>query len=105
MMLRRILLGRSPFLADREHFHHVLMAAGFTPKQTLGVMVLIASTAAAIGLAGHFIGVPEHWMFMAFIALFASHFWLVMSAWRQKRFLNRPLLQSAGSQGWGPGAS
>jgi UDP-GlcNAc:undecaprenyl-phosphate GlcNAc-1-phosphate transferase len=98
MMLRRILLGRSPFLADREHFHHVLLAAGFTPKQTLGVMVLFASTAAAIGLAGHFISVPEHWMFAGFILLFTLYFWLIMSSWRQKRFLNRPLLQSAESQ-------
>lgn len=98
MMLRRILLGRSPFLADREHFHHVLMAAGFTRKQTLAVMVLLASAAATIGLAGHFIGVPEHWMFMGFIILFALHFLLVMSAWRQKRLLSRPLLRSAESQ-------
>lgn len=104
MMLRRILLGRSPFLADREHFHDVLMAAGFTPKQTLGLMVLLAATAAAIGLTGHYIGVPEHLMFMGFILLFLSHFWLVMSSWRQKRFLNRPLLQSAESQLWGPGS-
>ncbi len=97
MMLRRALLGRSPFLADREHFHHILIAAGFTPKQSLGVMVLFASTAAAAGLAGHFMGVAEHWMFLGFIALFTLHFHLIMSAWRVKRFLNRPLLQSADS--------
>lgn len=98
MMLRRILLGRSPFLADREHFHHVLMAAGFTQKQTLAVMVLLASAAAAIGLAGHFLGVPEHWMFLGFIIFFALHFLLVMSAWRQKKLLSRPLLRSAESR-------
>jgi len=33
MMVRRILLRRSPFLADREHFHHILLAAGFGPQR------------------------------------------------------------------------
>lgn len=98
MLLRRTLLGRSPFLADREHFHHILIAAGFTPRQTVGLMVALASIAAAIGLTGHFAGVPEHWMFMGFLGLFALHFCLVMSAWHQKRFLGRLLLRSAESR-------
>ena len=98
MMLRRAMLGRSPFLADREHFHHILMAAGFSPKQTLGLMVLLAATTAGVGLAGHFLGVAEHWMFLGFVALFALHFRLVMSAWRVKRLLNRPLLQPVQSR-------
>lgn len=97
MMLRRALLGRSPFLADREHFHHILLAAGYSPKQTLGLMVLVAATAAGVGLAGHFLDIAEHWMFYGFVALFAAHFRLVMKAWRVKRFLNRPLLQPAES--------
>lgn len=98
MMLRRALLGRSPFLADREHFHHILLAAGYSPKQTLGLMVLVAATAAGVGLAGHFLGVAEHWMFYGFVALFAAHFRLIMKAWRVKRFLNRSLLQPAESR-------
>jgi len=80
MMLRRALLGRSPFLADREHFHHILLAAGFTPKQTLALTVLLAGIAAGVGLAGHFLGVEEYWMFLAFISLFALHFWMIMRA-------------------------
>lgn len=98
MMLRRALLGRSPFLADREHFHHIVMAAGFTPKQTLALMVLLALVTASIGLAGHFLGVEEHWMFLGFVALFVLHFRMVMSAWRVRRFLNRPLLYPAESR-------
>ncbi len=93
MMVRRIRLGRSPFLADREHLHHILMAAGFTPKQTLVLMVLVAFTATGIGLVGHLVGAPEHWMFLGFIALFTLHHWAVMRAWRLKRFLRRPLVQ------------
>jgi len=91
IMLRRMLLGRSPFLADREHFHHILMAAGFGPKQTLLLMVLLALIGAGVGLAGNFLGIEERWMFLGFLGLFALHFWTLMRAWRLKRFLARPL--------------
>jgi len=94
MMLRRILRGRSPFRADREHFHHILLAAGFSPKQTLLLMMLLALLAAGIGLAGHFLGIAEHWMFLGFIGIFALHFWTIMRAWRVKRLLARPLLHA-----------
>jgi UDP-GlcNAc:undecaprenyl-phosphate GlcNAc-1-phosphate transferase len=97
MMLRRVILGRSPFLADREHFHHILMSASFTAKQTLALMIILGSTAAGIGLAGHYAGVAEHWMFLGFIALFALHFWVIMRAWRVKRFLRWPLIQASGA--------
>ena len=60
MMVRRFRLGRSPFAADREHFHHILLASGYTPKQTLVMMILIAGLLAGVGLAGHLLGVPEN---------------------------------------------
>jgi UDP-GlcNAc:undecaprenyl-phosphate GlcNAc-1-phosphate transferase len=97
MMIRRIRLGRSPFAADREHFHHILLAAGFTPKQTVGLMVLVASALAGIGLIGHFQAVPEQWIFWGFAFIAGVHYWVVMRAWRVKRFLSRPLLQHAES--------
>ena len=95
-MVRRMLLGRSPFTGDREHFHHMLLAAGFTPKQTLALMVLLALGAAAVGLSGQFAGIPEHWMFLGFLALFALHFGLILRSWRAMRFLRWPLYSEAG---------
>ncbi|MCB2264177.1 MAG: undecaprenyl-phosphate alpha-N-acetylglucosaminyl 1-phosphate transferase [Candidatus Thiosymbion ectosymbiont of Robbea hypermnestra] len=92
IMTRRILHGRSPFRADRGHFHHILLAAGFRPKQVLVLMLLSALTTAGIGLVGHFLGVPEHWMFLGFVCLFALHFWIIMRAWHVKHFLGKLLL-------------
>gem|GEM_PF-3301719 len=91
MLVRQMVLGRSPFLADQEHFHHILLAAGFGPKRTLVRMLLLALAAACIGLAGHFLGVPEHWMFFGFLGLLALHFQMIMQTWRRRRFLGRPL--------------
>ncbi len=94
MMVRRMLLRRSPFLADQEHFHHILLAAGFSPKQALSLMVLLAFAAACVGLAGHFLGVSEHWMFFGFLGLLALHFWMIMRTWHRRRFWGRPLSPS-----------
>ena len=95
IMGRRITKGQSPFRADRQHCHHILLAAGFSPKQALGIMLLLALSAAGIGLAGHFLGIPEHIMFWGFMALLGLHAWMVTRAWQFKRFLGRALIHQA----------
>ena len=94
MMVRRIFKGQSPFNADREHFHHVLQSAGFSAGQTLGIIIAVQVVAAAIGVGGYLLSVPEYLMFFGFLAFFLLHLWLVMHAWRFMRFLKRSLAQS-----------
>ncbi len=50
IMVRRVRKGRSPFHADRTHLHHILMRAGFSQRQALMAIVLVAKTFAAIGI-------------------------------------------------------
>ena len=82
-LARRLWLGRSPFLADREHAHHLLLAAGLSPPQALAVLVGTAVLLAGLGLGGHILGVPEAWLFYAFLALFFGYFFGIMRAWRR----------------------
>lgn len=89
IMARRVAKGRSPFAADREHFHHVLLAAGFSPKTTLGIMLSLAAAAAGIGLAGHFLQVPDFLMFWGFLVCLGGYHLLITRAWRLKRFIGR----------------
>ncbi|MGE7139296.1 MraY family glycosyltransferase [Luteibacter sp. NPDC031894] len=51
VVYRRMRSGRSPFAADRSHIHHLLLAAGLGPRQTLLVLVVLASAFAATGYA------------------------------------------------------
>ena len=46
--LRRILKGKSPFVADAEHIHHKLLKAGFSQKLTVAIMTVIAVFAGTI---------------------------------------------------------
>ncbi len=82
IMLRRVAKGRSPFAPDREHFHHILLVAGYTVNQAVWIMTSIATALAAIGLTGVYVGVPESVMFYGFLLLFALYFWGMSHAWK-----------------------
>jgi UDP-GlcNAc:undecaprenyl-phosphate GlcNAc-1-phosphate transferase len=88
-MLRRILRGHSPFHADREHLHHILMAAGYTDRQAVAVLLLASLLCGAFGIGAWQFGVPESAMFYAYVGLFAVHFVAVMHAWKLVRLIGR----------------
>ena len=72
-LLRRPIQGRSPFHADRSHYHHYLQEYGWTANQTLLIAVAAASIFAALGLVADFKGVSEQVMFYGFLGLFALY--------------------------------
>ena len=49
VIIKRLKAGRSPFHADRAHFHHMLQDIGLGPRQTLLVMIMIAMLLVALG--------------------------------------------------------
>lgn len=77
-LLRRPLQGRSPFHADRTHYHHYLRDLGFSVNQTLVASLAAASALTAVGLVGELNGTPEHLMFYAFVGLFSVYFVLML---------------------------
>ena len=89
LMVRRMLKGRSPFSADREHLHHILQRAGFTPGQTVAIVYALSLLLAAIGVAGWWLGVPEYVMFYSFMALFGLYMVGVLHAWKLMKKVRR----------------
>ncbi len=85
-MLRRTLKGRSPFSADREHLHHVIMRAGLSVSGTVWLIMLISFLLGLIGLAGWHYEVPEYVMFYTFMLLFASYYFGMSHAWKLAKF-------------------
>jgi UDP-GlcNAc:undecaprenyl-phosphate GlcNAc-1-phosphate transferase len=83
LMTRRLLAGKSPFVADRHHVHHYLLARGFTHGQTLGILVGVSAIFGAIGFFGWRLGVPEPLLFWPFFfGFFGYHFW-IKHAWKR----------------------
>jgi len=91
IMIRRMLKGRSPFAADREHFHHAFQLAGFSVFRTQVTITAVATIFMVIGLAGQFAGVSEIAMFYLFLGVFGLYFWGMMRAWKVMRFLRRTM--------------
>lgn len=88
-MTWRIREGRSPFHADREHLHHIMMRAGFSVSRTVGVIAAWSVACAVIGIAGYLAGVPEFLMFYAFMIMSFAYLALMARAWTKREFLGR----------------
>lgn len=87
IILRRIVRGRSPFSADREHLHHIFLHAGFSVCRTVTLMLLLAVALGMIGLLGEVYHVPDGVMFWGFLALFALYFIVMMHAWKAMKWV------------------
>ena len=92
MMIRRIKKGRSPFNADREHFHHLLQLAGFSSHSTTSIIIFINVLCIGIGVMIDRMGIVESYAFYAFLLLFILYYLMIMRAWKVQRFLKRRLI-------------
>lgn len=81
-LVRRIVSGYPPFRADRRHLHHFFLRVGFSVSQALGLILAFAITAAAVGIAGEFLNVPDRLMLAAFCTLFVLYCIGMTLAWR-----------------------
>ena len=83
--IRRAFRGVSPLKPDNEHFHHLLLRAGFGVRAAFGVVVILATLLAGTGLFMHHIGMPENVSFMLLVPAGVGVVWLMYRAdilWR-----------------------
>ncbi|MES1935621.1 MraY family glycosyltransferase [Salinisphaera hydrothermalis] len=73
LMGSRVLRGRSPFAADRYHFHHMLQRAGLSTGWALYAWLAVAAAFMAVGVAGSSLHAPEWLMFFGFLLAFAIY--------------------------------
>lgn len=71
VMYRRMRRGLSPFKADRQHLHHLLLDAGFGARVTLALIILAAALLAWIGYVLRVL--PELASLVAFSTLLAAY--------------------------------
>jgi ABC-type nickel/cobalt efflux system permease component RcnA len=100
MMLRRIVKGRSPFAADREHLHHIFQLAGYSVNQTVAVLAALSLAGVVFGLAATYGNWPDLFVAGVFLAVGLGYFWMIMHTWRVMRFLRRSICRrrSAGDR-------
>jgi UDP-GlcNAc:undecaprenyl-phosphate GlcNAc-1-phosphate transferase len=89
MMVRRIRRGQSPFQADSEHLHHLLVRTGFSVGETIGIICLLAASGCVIGLLCAFLRIPDWIIAISFLLTGFFYLGLMESAWRTRRFMGR----------------
>ena len=72
-LLVRPLLGKSPFSADRFHYHHILLSQGLSVNKALFLTIACAIFVALIGTMAWFNRLPEYLMFYAFAVIFLGY--------------------------------
>lgn len=82
---RRLLLGQSPFHADRTHLHHVLIDLGMPVARAVALIQVLAFVLAGAGVAGWALRVPEQIMFYTAMAVFAVYILSVQYGLRRVR--------------------
>ena len=73
LMLRRAVRGRSPFSADREHFHHVLQDAGLRRAAAVPLIVALNTAFGGVALWAERSSVPGHYLFYIAMIIFAGY--------------------------------
>lgn len=53
VMITRVKKGYSPFVADKNHVHHLLLAMGYSHRKVTLILVLVQMSFIALALVGH----------------------------------------------------
>jgi UDP-GlcNAc:undecaprenyl-phosphate GlcNAc-1-phosphate transferase len=89
IMIRRVRKGQSPFMADREHLHHIFLRLGLNSRQSLVIITSLASMLATVGVVGEYLMVPDLVMLLLFLLMFAIYSLSLQYIWRITRFIKR----------------
>ena len=86
LIVHRLRAGRSPFSAGRDHIHHLMLDAGFTPNWILVVLVTFSLLCGAVVGQAMRIDVPHPVLLAAFLALCGGWYWLTARRTRALQF-------------------
>jgi UDP-GlcNAc:undecaprenyl-phosphate GlcNAc-1-phosphate transferase len=77
LMVRRIVAGRSPFSADRNHLHHLLADAGFSITGAIGVILTASLVIGLLASLAMLARVIEPAFIIAFVVLLVGYYVLI----------------------------
>jgi len=76
LVLRRMRNRQSPFIADRNHIHHLMLEGGFGPTQAAMALALFSLVCGLLAGQAMRMDVPQPLLLGAFFALCLAWYWL-----------------------------
>ena len=98
VVARRLLRGESPFVADKEHLHHVFLMAKFSVTETVLTMGGITLLGVLIGMSATLLHIPDSALFAAFILFGLMFLRWILHSWSVMRFLYRSICRRRGDR-------
>jgi UDP-GlcNAc:undecaprenyl-phosphate GlcNAc-1-phosphate transferase len=77
LSFRRLFAGRSPFIADRQHLHHLLEAAGVATEIVPLLLTAVAAIVGGFGILGAYYHLDNSFFVAAWLLLVIGHIALV----------------------------
>lgn len=74
VMIRRIIMLKSPFSGDRQHLHHIMQGLGFSHSAVTFALLSISALLGAFGIAGTYMPLSDAVLFFIFLVLFIIYF-------------------------------
>ncbi len=74
IMVKRIIIGKNPFSADKNHFHHILLRYGIGEKTAVKVIFVLSSLFACLSVGGTILNIPDYYIFLIFSTYFIIYF-------------------------------
>lgn len=106
VMLLRILQRKSPFHADRQHLHHLLLDAGYTVNQVVAIMSISSLAFGLVAVLAERVGIAESSMLVVFLGMWCCHLLALLRPQVAGRMVSRFIRAGAGAgAGAGPGAA
>jgi UDP-GlcNAc:undecaprenyl-phosphate GlcNAc-1-phosphate transferase len=85
VMLSRSLSGRSMVEADRNHFHHFLLHAGWSPNRVVALESAAGLACGAVGVAAWRFNLPEYLLFYLFLVVLGVYSWTMLRGPESRR--------------------
>ncbi|MDN5869967.1 MAG: undecaprenyl/decaprenyl-phosphate alpha-N-acetylglucosaminyl 1-phosphate transferase [Nitrococcus sp.] len=92
IVLRRVIHGANPLLADRTHMHHCLVGLGIPERWMVAAIWLAQAVLTTVGLASWRFGVSEPKLFYGFVLIFLLYSLVV--EWADRVNLRRAASQA-----------
>ena len=82
VMVSRIRQGKSAFIGDHIHIHHLLLSAGFCVQHVVAIKTGMSFLLGAIGVLGWYFKVADYHMFHGFVLMSIGYFYATGPGWR-----------------------
>jgi len=89
IIIRRIIKGKSPFLPDRDHIHHLFLRIGYSDKYALFFISILSALFGGFGLFQKIYNFPVWLSFLLFLISLFLYSLVINKAWKTAKFLRK----------------